>query len=181
LRGAIQTIQRNGVALAALVAALGACGIATLAWLDSGDARPLDFKLSRAGSDEILTKRIDIKDPMNDSNAYTTKRLLKYGPFTLRGECRDLGSFSNHVTIQSSKTAFAVGQTETTDPDTLPAMPITLAPAEGSNNVGAANPRSVTAFTPGGQFISVQIFEVNRGTNNDANDCSFWVQGDGKR
>jgi hypothetical protein len=180
MRRALQGIHQRGVGYSALIVALVACLLAALAWLDSDSARPLQVELE-AAQDHISTGRIDIKDPLNDGNAFTTKKLLSYGPFTIRGECRDLGSFNNHVTISSSKKAFAAGQSESTDPDTIGQTPGTLSPIEGSLNVGAANPRSVTAFTPSGKFISVQIFEVNRATGNDANDCSFWVVGHGRK
>lgn len=137
--------------------------------------------LAAAGVDDIRTGRIDIRDPQNDANAYTTRTLLNYGPFKLRGDCRDLGSFANAVSIQSSTKAYAMGTTDTTDPDSIGSTRAYLAPQPGTLNVGAANPRSVTAFTPASQFISVQIFEVNRATGNDAIDCSFWLVGVGRK
>jgi hypothetical protein len=42
----------------------------------------------------------------------------------------------------------------------------------------------VTAFTPSGDFLSVQVFEVNKaaGSAQDGKpDCSFWVVGTGRK
>ena len=55
---------------------------------------------------------------------------------------------------------------------------LALAPLEGFK---PSTPRAVTAFTPGGTYISVSIFGVRR-PQNDANaDCAYWVSGQGRQ
>jgi hypothetical protein len=57
--------------------------------------------------------------------------------------------------------------------------PVMLSGSE-TLNVNAVNLKAVTIYTPGGRYMSVTVFEVNRPNNNTNVDCAFWVFGQGR-
>src|SRR5262245_58340941 len=133
-----------------------------------------DSEAAEASFGVIRGDRVDINDP--SGGGPTSKTIFRYGPFTITGTCEDLSpNFATGAKIASSETAYATGTTEITDPDSIGATPMDLAPTFQSAPAGAVTPRAVTAFTPGGTYISVGIFSVRR--PEPTTDCAFWVSG----
>jgi hypothetical protein len=88
--------------------------------------------------------------------------LLRYGPFTVKGRCKDGPGYQSRVTIESSKKAWGIGMVDTADPDEIGDEAKELLPsfANGNPNVGTA--RGVTAYTNANEFISVGGYAVNK-------------------
>lgn len=186
----LEAVRRHALVSLVLVAALGAGAAYGAGKIGSSEIRANAVKarqLAPGAPTEkhgvILSKRVDIRDPHANTTDYTARRLFRYGPFRLKGECLDNGAgYYNKVSVRSSTKAYAIGQAETTDPDIIGN---TYEPLGGGGGAaGAATTSGLTVATRKGAYMSVQIFAVAKATGGQRDgspDCSFWVQGIGKR
>lgn len=189
-RGLLRYVKRHHVALLALFVVLGGSAYAVNRGkigskrikTDAVKERHIapnavgDSEAAEASFGVIRGNRINIDDPAG--GGATSKVLFRYGPFTITGNCTDNSpNYVLQATISSSQTAFATGTTDINDPDTIGTTPSDLAPTFASGPANSVTARAVTAFTPGGTYISVGIFGVRRPQNDASADCAFWVSG----
>jgi hypothetical protein len=122
---------------------------------------------------------VTVDDPFDDpTNEYTITPLLSAGPFTITGECQDLGgnSLDGGIRISSSVGTWSVDS----DAD-LGADEVTSPPAQGvrlttnNDNLPALDVGDYAAATPN-KFLAGEVFS---GINIMGTDCVFGVTGIG--
>lgn len=183
-------MSRRALAIAAVLAALGGGSVYAAGKVGSSDIRTNAVKTRHVAPATlgpkhgvIHTKRVKINDPHTSptDDTATAKTLLRFGPFSIRVQCTDNGGGASTgfaATARSRRKAFATGITPT-GPLGKSALPLT---GTSNVNVGVVNVRGLDAFTAGGDYVTVQVFEVNKPDGaNTGTDCLVWANGTGRK